>query len=224
MPLRIEQTTKATSSKPVKKVRQRLSTTEREQQILHGAIKFFSERGLDGQTRDLAKEIGITHPLLYHYFPTKKALIERVYQEVYVGNWKQQWEKWLDDKTVGLEEKLTRFYREYAATILMPERVRIMIFSGLSDGDIPRKYLDLLRAKLFPRIVRETRRHLGLSTRSKGSERENELIWGLHGGIFYIGIRQWVYNLEAPVDLDQTIKDRVRGYVVAARELFGNTD
>lgn len=222
MPSRTKQPAKTTTSKPAKKTRQRLSTTEREQQILQGAIKFFSERGLDGQTRDLAKEIGITHPLLYHYFPTKKALIERVYQEVYVGNWKQQWEEWLDDKNVGLEEKLTRFYHEYAATILMPERVRIMIFSGLSDGYIPHKYLDLLRIKLFPRIVRETRRHLGLSTRGKGSERENELIWGLHGGIFYIGIRQWVYNLAAPVDLDQTIKDRVRGYVVAARELFGN--
>ena len=57
------------------KPRQRFSTAEREQQILTGAIKFFSERGLEGQTRDLAKEIGITHPLLYHYFPTKQALI-----------------------------------------------------------------------------------------------------------------------------------------------------
>ncbi|HCE09933.1 MAG TPA: TetR family transcriptional regulator [Oxalobacteraceae bacterium] len=203
------------------KVRQRLSTHEREQQIVKGAITFFSERGLEGQTRDLAKDIGITHPLLYHYFPTKQALIERVYQEVYPGRWKREWEVWLDDKNVSLEEKLTHFYLDYAKTILTPEWVRIMVFSGLSDGYIPDKYLALLRQKLFPRIVNESRRHLGLSLRRKVTERESELLWGLHGGIFYIGIRQWVYNQPAPEDLTQIIKDRVRAYIVAAHELFG---
>lgn len=203
------------------KVRQRLSTQEREQQILKGAIKFFSERGLGGQTRDLAKDIGITHPLLYHYFPTKQALIERVYEEVYLGRWKREWEIWLDEKNVGLEEKLTRFYLDYAETILTSEWVRILVASGLSDGYIPDRYMALLRQKLFPRIVNETRRHLGLSVRGKPSERENEHAWGLHGGIFYIGVRRWVYNQPAPEDLTQTIKDRIRTYIVGAEALFG---
>jgi AcrR family transcriptional regulator len=212
----------AALAKPAK-VRQRFSTAEREQQILTGAIKFFSKRGLDGQTRDLAKEIGITHPLLYHYFPTKKALIERVYQEVYLGRWKQEWEEWLDDKPTGLEERLTRFYLDYAATILTPEWVRIFIFSGLSDGSIPEQYLGLLKKKLFPRILRETRRHLGLPQKTKASERENELMWGLHGGIFYIGIRQWVYNQPGPMDIHQIVKDRVRSFIVSAAELLGKS-
>ncbi|WP_296446405.1 TetR/AcrR family transcriptional regulator [Rhodoferax sp. UBA5149] len=209
----------AALTKPAK-VRQRFSTAEREQQILSGAIKFFSERGLEGQTRDLAKEIGITHPLLYHYFPTKKALIERVYQEVYLGRWKQEWEEWLDDRSTPLEEKLTRFYLDYAATILTPEWVRIFIFSGLSDGSIPEQYLGLLKEKLFPRILRETRRHFGLPEKEEASEREIELMWGLHGGIFYIGIRQWVYNQPGPVDLKQIVTDRVRSFIVSAPELF----
>ncbi|WP_292935370.1 TetR/AcrR family transcriptional regulator [Noviherbaspirillum sp.] len=203
------------------KVRQRLSTQEREQQILQGAIKFFSERGLEGQTRDLAKDIGITHPLLYHYFPTKQALIDRVYQEVYLGRWKREWETWLDEKDTGLEEKLARFYLDYAATILTPEWVRILVFSGLNDGSIPDKYLGLLKQKLFPRIVTETRKHLGLPLRGKITERENEHAWGLHGGIFYIGIRQWVYNLPGPENLTEVIQDRVHAYIVAAQEMFG---
>lgn len=212
----------ATSGKPVK-ARQRFSTVEREQQILTGAIKFFSERGLEGQTRDLAKEIGITHPLLYHYFPTKQALIERVYQEVYLGRWKQQWEDWLDDPSVGLEEKLTAFYLDYTATILTPEWVRIFIFSGLADGSIPDRYLGLLKKKLFPRMLRETRRHLGLSEKTRVTERETELMWGLHGSIFYIGIRQWVYGQPGPVDINPIVKDRVRSYVVSACDLFGKS-
>lgn len=203
------------------KVRQRLSTQEREQQILKGAIKFFSERGLEGQTRDLAKDIGITHPLLYHYFPTKQALIERVYEEVYLGRWKREWEIWLDEKNTGLEEKLEQFYLDYATTILTPEWVRILVASGLNDGYIPDRYMALLRQKLFPRIINETRRHLGLPVRGKPSERENEHAWGLHGGIFYIGVRRWVYNQPAPEDLTQTIKDRIRAYIAGAEALFG---
>jgi AcrR family transcriptional regulator len=215
---------KSSSSEPkqVAKTRQRLSTQEREQQILQGAIKFFSERGLSGQTRDLAKDIGITHPLLYHYFPTKRALIERVYQAVYVGRWKQEWEDWLDDPKPAVEEKLTRFYLDYAATILTPEWVRILVFSGLSDSYIPDQYMALLKKKLFYRIVRETRRSLDLPLRTTPSEREMELALGLHGGIFYIGIRQWVYNQAAPANVPQVIRDRVHAYLVAAREMFGN--
>jgi AcrR family transcriptional regulator len=205
--------------KPVK-LRQRFSTAEREQQILQGAIKFFSERGLEGQTRDLAKEIGITHPLLYHYFPTKQALIERVYKEVYLGRWKRQWEEWLDDRSTGLEEKMTRFYLDYADTILTPEWVRIFLFSGLSDGSIPGQYLGLLKKKLFPRILHETRHHLGLAEKGPASERETELMWGLHGGIFYLGIRQWVYGQPAPVDIRQVVSDRVHAFVVSSGVIF----
>lgn len=204
------------------KPRQRLTAQEREQQILDSAIAFFSERGLDGQTRDLAREIGITHPLLYHYFPTKKALIERVYQEVYLGRWKPQWETWLDDEGRGLEEKLILFYQDYASTVLTPEWVRILIFSGLSDGYIPEKYLDMLKTKLFPRIVRETRRHLGINDDSPASEREIQLVWGLHGGVFYLGIQQWVYKLPTPAEIQPIITDRVKSYVAGARVLLAD--
>jgi AcrR family transcriptional regulator len=204
------------------KVRQRFSTEEREQQILAGAIKFFSERGLDGQTRDLAKEIGITHPLLYHYFPTKQALIERVYQEVYLGRWKQEWEVWLDDASATLHDKLTRFYLDYAATILTPEWVRIFVFSGLADGSIPNQYLGLLEKKLFPRILRETRRHFGIENQGPATERETELMWSLHGGIFYIGIRKWVYGQPGPVDIERVVTDRVESFLLSAPTIFAD--
>ena len=47
-----------------------MATAERSRQILEGAIQFFAVHGFDGQLRDLAKSIGITHALLYHYYPT----------------------------------------------------------------------------------------------------------------------------------------------------------
>lgn len=55
------------------RTRRRLLPAEREQLIVEGAIQFFSERGLDAQMRELATAIGVTHTLVYHYFPTKQA-------------------------------------------------------------------------------------------------------------------------------------------------------
>ena len=68
------------------KTKKRLTPSDREQEIIDEAVQFFAEVGFGGRTRDLAKRIGITQPLLYRYFPTKDDLIERVFKEVYL-NW-----------------------------------------------------------------------------------------------------------------------------------------
>lgn len=201
-------------------VRRRLVPAEREQMIVQGAIEFFSRHGLGGQLRDLASGLGITHTLLYHYFPTKQALIERVYADLFEGRWCKEWEGLMDDKSLELETKLTRFYTEYANTMLERDWVRIFVFSGLSDRYITDRYFALLGEKLFPRIVRESRRYKGSSLRGKPRARELEMIMGLHGSIFYMGMRRWIYgqpigdSTEAVFD-ENFVHDRVRGYVLA---------
>jgi AcrR family transcriptional regulator len=208
------------SAHPAGKPRRRLSTEAREKQIVEGAVQFFSEHGLQAQMRDLAKEIGITHPLLYHYFPTKQALIERVYEEVYLGRWKRQWEQWVSEPDVPLERRLTRFYIDYARTILTRDWVRILLLSGMKDSYIPKKYLALLRRRLFPLIIRETRDHLGRPSSGKPADSELEHLWGLHGGIFYIGIRVFVYGQAFPPDLDRIVADRVHAFIQSAGDIF----
>ena len=204
----------------------RLLPAQRERMILDGAVRFFSEHGLGGQLRDLAGGLGITHTLLYHYFPTKQALIERVYAEMFEGRWRSSWERLLDDKSLDAETKLTRFYTDYAKVVLERDWVRIFIFSGMSDRYITDRYFAMLGEKLFPRLVRETRRFRGLPNRRKPSPRELELLMGLHGGIFYLGIRRWVYgqaaygaSADASADADtyerRVIRDRVRSYLLS---------
>ncbi|TXC66695.1 TetR/AcrR family transcriptional regulator [Piscinibacter aquaticus] len=100
--------------------RRRLDARERERQIIEGAVEFFARRGLDAQMRELAAELGIAHTLLYHYFPTKRQLIERVYEETIAGRWDPKWEALLDDSSIGVEDKLHAFYREYLPAILTP--------------------------------------------------------------------------------------------------------
>ena len=213
------------SDPPLATQRRRLTTGERERQIVDGAIRFFADRGLDGQLRDLAKDIGVTHALLYHYFPTKQSLIDRVYVELFEGLWKTEWERLLDDAALDARVKLTRFYVDYAKAILTREFVRIMIFSGLSDHTIPDRFFALLRQRLFPRLVRETRRHCGVESRARPTARELELLLGLHGGIFYIGLRRWVYEQPVhgaePSEHDEVyIADRVKSYLLSARRVL----
>ncbi|MBC7500844.1 MAG: TetR/AcrR family transcriptional regulator [Herminiimonas sp.] len=205
--------------------RKRLSVEEREKQILAGAIQFFSEHGLDGQMRVLARDMGITHALFYHYFPTKQALIERVYEELFEGRWKPEWQAMLDDPALDPEQKIVRFYCDYADTVLTRDFVRIFIFSGLSDHYIPDRFFALLRERLFPRLVRETRKFRGSSSRAKPSVRELELLMGLHGGIFYTGVRRFIYGQAintAATDPngEAFIIDRVRSYLLSASAIL----
>ena len=206
-------------------LRKRLANAERERQIVQGAIRFFADRGLDGQLRDLAREVGVTHALLYHYFPTKQALIDRVYTELFEGLWKPEWEQILDDRKLDPLTKFTRFYCDYARAIFAREFVRILVFSGLSDHYIPDRFFELLRNRLFPRLIRETRRHCGVASRTKPSARELELLMGLHGGIFYIGLRRSVYEqavhgAEASEHDETYICDRVKGYLLSAHAVL----
>lgn len=203
-------------------VRRRMLPAQREQQLVEGAIRFFSKHGLNAQLRDLARELGITHTLLYHYFPTKQALLERVYKDIFEGRWRTEWELLLDDKTLDLPEKLTRFYVSYARVILEPEWVRVFVYSGLNDRFITDRYFALLREKLFPRIHRETLRYLGSRSRKAANPREMERILGLHGSVFYMGMRRWVYGLSPNVETtdwaesDATyIEDRVMAYIAS---------
>lgn len=209
--------------------RRRMGVIERERQILDGAIQFFAVHGFGGQLRDLAKSIGVTHALLYHYFPTKQALIDRVYLEVFEGRWRTEWDALLDDPEMPVEDKLTAFYLEYVTITLSQEFVRILVFSGLTDHTITDRFFAMLRVRLFPRLIRETRRFRGVVSRAKAREREMELLMGLHGGFFYISMRRWiyaqdVYSESAHEGYDEPlVRDRVRAYLQASRELFNDS-
>ena len=205
--------------------RRRMNTADRKRQILDRAIQFFAKHGIDGQLRNLTKELGVTHTLLYHYFPTKEALIKEVYKEVFESRWKPEWEELLDDKQLSPEEKLNAFYLDYSNTVLTYDFVRILIFSGLSDHSISDRFFELLRSRLLPRLIRETRKYCDRSTRPKPTHRELEFLMGLHGGIFYIGMRRWIYGQaiydDSSPDAEQDIiRDRIRSYLLSAKALF----
>lgn len=198
----------------------RLAPEEREQQIVAKAIEHFTRHGFAGSTRELARELGVAQPLLYRYFPSKQALIERVYAEVF--RWRPAWETDLTDRSVPLSERLYRFYAEYAKVILREEWIRIFIFAGLTREGINTKYLNRLRSHVFLPVLEELRHAFGIAAPRSAAELETEieLIWALHASIFYLGVRKWIYGMKIPKDVDALIRVKVDAFLKGAPEVM----
>jgi AcrR family transcriptional regulator len=212
-----------TSRTPNKSVVRRLSPEEREQQIVSKAISYFATHGFSGGTRELAKEIGITQPLLYRYFPSKDALVDRVFQVIYLSRWNAEWDGLLRDRSRPLSKRLHLFYKQYSSMILQSDWIRIFIFAGLTRQGINDRYLAGLRAKVFDVVLAELRFAHGLDDPTpRQYEDEIEFVWGLHAAIFYIGVRKWVYGLPVPEDLDRLVGQKVEVFLASAPRALKN--
>lgn len=201
------------------KTRRRLPRNERERLIVDEAVRFFAEVGFEGQTRALAQRLGVTQPLLYRYFPDKGALIERVYQEVFVGGWDPQWGVALADRSRPLHDRVAEFYGAYIRANFNYERVRLFMFAGLKDQAIATRYLAFVHDNLFVPLAREVRAEAGLPE-GEPSPAEIECVAGLHGAIGYVGLRRWVYRTPVPDDVNAVIAALVATFVAGAPATF----
>ena len=215
------------TKKPVstaKRVKQqRLSPDERRRDFIQKATEFFADEGFNGGTRDLAKRLGVTQPLLYRYFPSKEDLIKEVYRTVYLEPLDNGWEKRLSDRSRPIRERLQQFYRTYTDAIFTRTWLRIFLFSGLKGLDINRWYVSVVGEKILTRIVKECRFEAGLPTQAKATASELEMAWVFHGGIFYYGVRKYIY--EAPVleDKTQMIDDAIDVYLAGVARVFADS-
>lgn len=190
---------------------QRLPRAERERYILQEAVRFFAEVGFGGDTRELAKRAQVTHALLFRYFPSKDALIERVYREVYLGRWNPYWELLIQDRSMPLRERMVEFYKLYAQTILSYEFVRLLMFAGLRGADMTRRWFALVAERIVLPICREIRHFYGLPDFDKiaATQVEVELVWGVNSRVFYFGVRKYIYGMPVPDDLNLLIEAEV---------------
>jgi AcrR family transcriptional regulator len=193
--------------KPTSLKQRRLSPDERRREFVAKATEFFSEEGFGGGTRALARRLGVTQPLLYRYFPSKDDLIKEVYRTVYLDPLETGWEKLLTDRSRPLHDRLLEFYRTYTDAIFTRKWLRIYLYSGLKGLDINRWYVGMVKDKILTRIIRECRHEVGLAVQSKPSSAELELAWVFHGGIFYYGVRKYIYESPVLEDKERIISD-----------------
>jgi len=199
----------------------RLSPADRRKEFVAKATEFFADEGFEGGTRDLARRLGVTQPLLYRYFPSKDDLIKEVYRTVYLEPLDTGWEKLLADRSRPLRDRLREFYSTYTKVIFTRKWLRIYLYSGLKGLDINRWYVGVVRDKILSRIIRECRQEAGLPVQSKPTAAEIEMAWVFHSGIFYYGVRKYIYESPVLEDKERMIGDAVDAFLAGFEQVFG---
>lgn len=213
---------KKPSPSVVRVKQKRLSPEDRREDFIRKATEFFSEEGFNGGTRELARRLGVTQPLLYRYFPSKEELIKEVYRKVYLEPLDTGWEKLLTDRSRPVRDRLLQFYENYTNVIFTRKWLRIYLFSGLKGLDINRWYVGVVRDKILTRIIKECRHEAGLPSQTKPTGAELEMAWVFHGGIFYYGVRRFIYEMPSLQEKQQVIANAVDGYLAGFPRAAGN--
>lgn len=193
--------------------RKNMRSAEREKLIVTEAVRFFAECGFEGKTRELAKRMGVSHAVIYKHFESKEALIERVYEHVYLKRWDPNWDSLVLNRSLSLQERLTQFYIAYADRVFEYDWVRIFVSSGLKSYGLTERYLGIIRTKIIRPAAMEFRYDCGRADDlSPLTEDELEVFWGLHGAVFYIAIRKYVYGEPLEIDIKQVVARTVRNF------------
>lgn len=190
---------------------------EREERIVEEAALFFAEVGLEGRTRDLATRMGVSQALIYRYFHSKEALIQRVYQTVFGDRWNPDWDLLLADTSRPLADRLTEFYCAYAGGFNYVS-MRLFMLSGLFNKGLAERYSFRITDRIFRPIIGALRLAAGqpdLDTQAM-TRGERELAMVLHGGIAFLGIRRFVYQMPLPENLDEVVALHVHAFLEQA--------
>jgi AcrR family transcriptional regulator len=188
--------------------RQRPSPAERRRHLIQEATSYFAEVGFGGSTRELAKRIGVTQPLLYRYFPNKDDLVQAVYESVFLNRWRSEWTDLLHNRSIPLRDRLIRFYCSYSEVAYTSEWLRIYLFSGLKGADINRWYIKLIEERILNPIICELYVERGhpAAENYQPDQKDLELAWLLQSSIFYYAIRKHIYMIAVSDDRDETIE------------------
>jgi AcrR family transcriptional regulator len=197
-----------------------MNAEDREELILRAATAYFAEQGLGAGTIELARRIGITQPLLYKYFPTKDALIERVYDRLIPKNWNPNWELVLIDQSTPVRQRLKTFYVDYVENVLTYEHVRLFLFSGLNRSEYNARYYAVLSKRIFEVIARAMRQEFGIVKKSRSvAKQELEIVQSLHAVIYHLAYRRFVHG-ESIDNLPELVERKVDFYLDGACDHF----
>ena len=117
----------------------RLPAAERRTAIVEAAIRLFADKGFQGTTtRELAKAAGVTEPVLYRHFATKKDLYTAIIESVCEMEQEardsrlEAAERIGDDRAffLRLGELILNWHRRHA------DIIRLLLYSGLDRHEL----------------------------------------------------------------------------------------
>ena len=149
-------------------------------------------------------------------------MIKEVYRTVYLEPLDTGWEKLLADRSRPIRDRLREFYNAYTTVIFTRKWLRIYLYSGLKGLDINRWYVGVVRDKILTRIIRECRHEAGLPVHTKPTASELEMAWVFHSGIFYYGVRKYIYESPVLESKEQMISDALDAFLAGFERVFGS--
>jgi AcrR family transcriptional regulator len=197
----------------------RMPREERRAQILAQAVKFFADYGLTAQTRALADACGVSQRLLYSFFPSKAALIEEVYRSQIAGPFKAIWFADLKDRTLPVEQRLLRFYREYYDQVTTRRWLRLFLYASLAEVAMAPAYIASIVTHMLEIIVAEAAQEQGLRAPDDPATLQ-EVGWILHGAVSHLAIRRHIYANANPLPPDDVITLQVRSFLGGLRSVL----
>lgn len=175
---------------------------DRRREILDAAMELFAQRGFEATSlRDIAKHLGITPGLVYHYFDSKQKLFDEAL-ECYAEDCAADFVRTLRASDLNLRQKIDALYHGVANG--GPQRHRDFFYRQGSEGFHLRLSLRLCE-RVQPHLVealKQARRREGICVRDP----ETLASFLLHG---HIGI------MSAHADANAATLVRLREYVDA---------
>jgi len=203
-----------TTKKSPPRARQRLPRAERQELVLAKAAEYFSEHGLNAQTRAIAQACGVSQRLLYSLFSSKEALIEEVYKREIAGLFNAIWFVRLKDRSVPLEARLIEFYRDYYESLLTRRWLRLFLYSSLGGLHMAPTYTDAVVTHALEIIVREAAHDAKLGLPETLDEL-TEVGWMLHGAVSHLAIRRHLYENSNTTPPERVIEMSVRAFLAS---------
>jgi TetR/AcrR family fatty acid metabolism transcriptional regulator len=132
---------------------------EKRQQILDAAVRVFADLGYHGaRVSDIAKDAGVAHGLLYHYFSSKEEVLQTIFRE----NWGELLQRFraveaadepAAEKLAGIAKILLRTWRND------PALVTVMVREVARSPQLQGQVEEVREAfAILERVVREGQR------------------------------------------------------------------
>lgn len=140
-----------------------MSGQKRRQAIIEAAIRLFSERGFRGvTTREIAAEVGVTEPVLYHHFPSKQDLYSAIIERK-IEHGKDLFQKF--EKVCNDPLPIEQFFMDLGLLIVEwhssdPSFLRLMMFATLEDHELSHLFHNQMANKFNQTLVGAIERHL----------------------------------------------------------------
>ncbi len=130
----------------------RLTGQERRAAIIDAAINSFAQKGFSGvTTRELAHSAGVSEPVLYDHFPSKRDLYNAIIEKIAADS-EGSFSDWPGNLPSGTDDR--EFFTALASAIIdwherNPAYVRLLLFSALEGHEFGEIFFERHSVQFF---------------------------------------------------------------------------